>query len=95
MSLICKLDPTVRKARYARRELLRFLGDECSRIRRFPASEARLKLESWLVTATIYVETLLKCSWRSGEKKNELCARVGAEYRAMILALPRPPGYQP
>lgn len=93
MSTICKLDPTVRRARIARRELQTHLESELFRVRRYPIGPRRNAVEAFIATALGVLETVIRSPYRTGEAKNVIARTIALEYTALIT--PPKPQEQP
>lgn len=83
MSTIAKLDPTVRRARKMRRELLRHMEAQLRMVRSFPVS-VRGEIEAFCTEAIDVLVPVLDSPWRTGETKNQICMRIASEFRLMI-----------
>lgn len=81
MSTTCKLDPTVRRARHARRGLLTHLTRV---MQRTPMNYPHFK---WLVDSTALMHATLHASNLTGEEKNVIATRIADEFRK-ITAVP-------
>jgi hypothetical protein len=85
MSTISKLDPSVKRARLARRELLAFFGDVVRRARRLPVgADKRPEVADFAVRALGVLTEVYSSSRMTGEAKNQVFSRVAHEWRAMF-----------
>jgi hypothetical protein len=89
MSTICKVDPTVRRARATRRQLQHFFHDTLRMIRHLPVPAAkRPEIADFVLHAVGVIDTVIADPRRTGEQKNAICSRIATEWRDLNGAQP-------
>lgn len=92
MSTICKLDPTIRQRRQARRDLLAFLESKHRHITantRIPLN-ARQAALNWLVYAIDLLENVIRDPKRTGRAKSRIASRLAHEFQDLQSKAEKP-----